>query len=397
MEETIVIQKQFMRNTGTKRWFWMLTIVTTLLLGLGIGQLVQFRDATAESQDGGLSQLAAELDTLKAEHRGIQAKWQSGLLAQIAPTLTDESDAVRRQFVDFLEEIGNPGTAALVVMLQDPSKSVRRKAVEALGEIGERERKAGRNYDAAVIGLAGALTDASEDVYREAIEELGDVRPTSAESLAFVVPALIAVQTKGSSSARDDVLDVLGQIGEDLSEDGQSTDTIRDALIAGLNDNSTKVRTNAIAELSDIRAASTETFAALIRVLSDDAKSVRARAEDVLIKLGRSHAVSITPMLADALTNSQSATTRGHVIDVLGAIGEALVKKGESDEMVVKPLLVALQDTSADVRRNAADELGEMRAKSPDAITALTRALEDSSKNVRGAAKKAIQRIEKAK
>ena len=80
-----------------------------------------------------------------------------------------------------------------------------------------------------------------------------------------------------------------------------------------------------------------------------------------------------------------------------GEIGEALVKKGKSDEIVVKPLLVALRDTAADVRRNAADELGEMRAKSPDAVTALTQALEDSSKKVRSAAQKAIRRIKAAK
>ena len=392
-----MIRKQLIQRANTKRWFWVTTIVLGLLFCFGINQRMQFREATAEAQEEVLPQLTAELDALKAEHKAQQAKWQSQLLAQIAPTLTDESDAVRRQFVDFLEEIGNPGTAALVGMLQDPSKSVRRKVAEALGEIGEDARKAGRNYDAAAIGLATALKDDSDDVFREAIQELGDVRPTSAESLAVVVPALIAVQTKGPSNTRDDVLDILGQIGEDLAESGQSTDTIRDALIAGLNDDSTKVRTNAIAELSDIQAASTQTFAALIRVLSDDAKSVRARAEDVLIKLGRSHAVGITPLLAGALTNSQSATTRGHVVDVLGEIGEALVKKGESDEMVVKPLLVALQDSDADVRRNAADELGEMRAKSPNAVPALTGALEDSSKNVRSAAQKAIRRIQAAK
>ena len=264
------------------------------------------------------------------------------------------------------------------------------------GELSEQERKAGRNYDAAAIGLAGALTDDSEDVYGEAIAELGDVRPTSAESLAFVVPALIAAQTKGSSSTRDDVLDVLGQIGEDLAENGQSTDTIRDALIAGLNDNSTKVRTNAIAELSDIRAASTETFVALIGALSDNSKSIRNRAEDVLIKLGRGNAVMVTPLLTDALTNNQSVSARGHVVDVLGEIGEDLIKKGNSGEIIVKPLLVALQDTAADVRRNAADELGEMQATSPDAITGLTQALKDNSKAVRSAAAKAIRRIEAA-
>ena len=372
----------------------MLTIVTSLLLGLGIGQMVQFREATAESQEEVLPQLTAEFDALKAEHKMLQAKWQSQLLSQIVPTLTDESNAVKRQFVDFLEEIGNPGTAALVAMLQDSSKRVRKKVVEALGEIGEHERKAGRNYDAAAIGLATALQDASDKVFREALQELDDVRPISAESLAVVVPALIEVRTKGSSAARDDVIDVLGQIGENLAKNGQSTDTIRDALIASLNDNSTKVRTNAIVELSDIRAASTETFTALVGVLSDGSKSVRERAENVLIKMGKSHAATVSPILTDALTNNQSANARGHVVDVLGSIGEALVKGGNSGEMVVKPLLVALRDTVADVRRNAADELGEMRAKSPDVITALTHALEDNSKTVRSAAKKAIRRIE---
>ncbi len=390
-------QEKLIPNASTKQWLWMLTIVTSLLLGLGIGQLAQFHSATAEAEDGDLSQFAADLDALQAEHKKIQTKWRTELLAQIVPTLADESNRVKRQYVDFLEEIGTSGTAALVALLQDPSKRVREEAVEALGEIGEHERKAGRNYDAAAIGLAGALTDASNDVFREAIAELGDVRPTSAESLAFVVPALIAAQTKGSSSARDDVLDVLGQIGEDLAKNGESTDTIRDALIAGLNDGSSKVRTNAIAELSDIRAASTETFTALIGALLDNSKSVQNRAEDALIKLGRGHAVTITPLLADVLTDSQSVGARGRVVDVLGEIGEDLTKKGDSGEIVVKQLLIALHDTDADVRRNAADELGEMRAKSPEAIIGLTQALKDNSKTVRSAAEKAIRRIEKAK
>ena len=396
-----MIQKKFIPcmsiKVSVRRWFAVIAVVVGLLLGLGIGQIVQIHEATAESQEGPLSELAAELDALKAKHRMLQAKWQSELLAQVVPTLADESDGVKRQFVDFLEEIGNPGTPALITMLQDPSKRVRKKAVEALGEIGENERKAGRSPDAAAIGLAMALKDSSEEVFREAVQELDDVRPTSPESLAVVVPALIAARTRGSSSARHDVLDVLGRIGEILAKNGQSTDTIRDALIASLNDNSTKVRTNAIDELSDIRAASTETFTALIGVLSDGSDSVRARAEDALIELGEHAATTIAPMLAEALTNSQSSVTRGHVVDVLGAIGEALVDDGNSGEMVVEPLLVALRDTAKDVRRNAADELGEMRAISPEVRTALTHALDDSSKAVRDAAKKAMRRIEKAK
>ena len=319
-------------NISVRRWFWVITVVVGISLGLGMRQIVQLREATAEAQNDGLSELAAELDAIKAKHRMLQAKWQSELLAQVVPTLTDESDAVKRQFLDFLEEIGSPGTPALVAMLKDPAKRVRKEAVDALGEIGEDERKAGKNYDAAAIGLAMALGDASEEVFREALEELDDVRPTSSESLAVVVPSLIAVRTKGSSGARNDVLDVLGRIGEDLAKNGQPTEAIRDALIASLNDDSRSVRTNAVSELSDIRAASAETFTALIGALSDDSDSVRARAEDALIELGETAATTVVPMLADALTSRQSATTRGHVVDVLGAIGEALVDDGKTLE-----------------------------------------------------------------
>ena len=392
-----MIRKRFTPNVNTQRWFWMIATVIGIFLGLGINQMVQLHEATAESHDDGLSELAAELDAIKAKHRMLQAKWQSELLAQIVPTLADESDDVRHEYVDFLEEIGSPGIAALVAILQDPDKDVREEAVEALGEIGENERKAGNNYDTAAIGLATALQDTSDDVFREAVQELDDVRPTSPQSVAIVVPALIEVRMRGSSSARNDVVDVLGRIGEILAKKGQSTDTIRDALIASLNDNSRKVRTNAINELSDIRATSTETFTALIGVLSDGSKSVRANAEDVLIDLGEHAPMTIAPMLAAALTNSASAVTRGHVVDVLGGIGEELVDDGKSGEMVVEPLLGALRDTAEDVRRNAADELGEMRATSPDVQAALTQALDDNSKAVRDAAKKALRRIEKAK
>lgn len=389
-----MIQKRLTPNANTQQWFWGIATVIGICLGLGMSQIVQLYEATAESQESPLSELAAELNAIKAKHRMIQAKWQSELLAQIVPTLADESDDVRREYVDFLEEIGSPGTPALVAMLQDPDARVRIEVVDTLGAIGEQERKAGRNSDAAALGLAMALKDTSEKVFREALEELDDVRPTSPASLAVVVPALTAVQTRGSSSARSEVLDVLGRIGEILAKNGQSTDTIRDALIASLDDKSTKVRTNAIEELSDIRAASTETFTALIGALSDGSKSVRASAEDTLIELGEGTAATLTPMLADALTKSPSAVTRGHVVDVLGAIGEALVDDGNSGEVVVKPLLEALRDTAEDVRRNAADELGEMRATSPDVRTALKHALDDSAKAVREAAKKAIRRIE---
>lgn len=379
-----------------KRCFWVIATVIGVLLGLGIGQMVQFQEATAEPQEG-FAQLKTELNALKAKQRALNAEWQSELLAQVVPTLADESEKVKRQFVDFLEDLGKPGTAALIAMLEDPSVQIRQKAADRLGAIGERERKAKRNVDAIAIGLATALNDSSDKVFREALQELDDVRPTSLESVAVVVPALIAVRTRGSSGARSDVLNVLGLFGESLAKNGEPTDTIRDALIAGLADDASNVRTNAIEELSDIRAASSETFTALTNALTDKSKSVRKRAEDELIQLGKGAATTVIPILADALGTSTSPGTRGHIVDVLGAIGEKGKITEDDHERIVQSLLVALQDTDENVRRNAADELGEMRAASPDVLTALTNARNDSSKKVRNAAQKAIQRIERRK
>lgn len=377
-----------------KRYFWMIATVIGVLLGLGIGQMVQSQEATAEPQEG-FAQLKAELNALKAKQRALQAEWQAELLAQVVPTLADESEKVKRQFVDFLAGIGNSGTAALIAMLEDPSAQIRQKAADRLGAIGERERKAKRNVDAIAIGLATALNDPSDKVFREALQELDDVRPTSAASVAVVVPALIAVQTRGSSGARADVLNVLGRIGESLAKNGEPTDTIRDALIAGLADDASSVRTNAIEELSDIRSTSSETFTALTNALTDKSKSVRNRAEDELIQLGKGAATTVIPILADGLGNSTSPVTRGHIVDVLGAIGEKGKTTEDDHDRIVQSLLVALQDTDENVRRNAADELGEMRAASPDVLTALTNAREDNSQKVRNAAQKAIRRIEK--
>ena len=379
-----------------KRCLWVIATVIGVLLGFGIGQMVQLQEAKAEAQDG-FADLKAELNALKAKQRALQAEWQSELLAQVVPTLADESEKVKRQFVDFLEDIGRPGTAALIAILQDPSEQIRQKAVDRLGAIGERERKAKRNVDTIAIGLATALNDPSDKVFREALQELDDVRPTSPESVAVVVPTLIAVRTRGSSSARDEVVNVLGLIGESLAKNGESTDTIRDVLIASLTDESSRVRTNAIEELSDIRAASTETFSALTNALTDRSESVRNRAEDELIQLGKGAATTAIPILADALGNSTSSVTRGHIVDVLGAIGEKGKVTKDVRERISQTLLVALQDAHEDVRRNAADELGEMRATAPDVLPALTNARKDSSKKVRDAAQKAIRRIERAK
>lgn len=265
-------------------WF-IVILASVLFIGVGMSQMSQFHTGTAEARGAEFAQLTEKFNAIKAEHETLKATWQAELLAQLAPTLADESRGVKQQFLDFLEELGTPATAALIEMLNDSSERVREKAVEALGEIGEDARKAGQNTDAIASGLAAALGDPAERVRREALEELEDVRPTSPESFAVVVPALIARRTIGSSRERSDVLDVLGRIGEKLAEKGQPTATIRDALIASLTDNSSKVRTNAIEELSDMHDNSAETLAALRGALTDSSKSVRRAAQKAIRRI----------------------------------------------------------------------------------------------------------------
>ncbi len=380
---------------------WSVCAGIAVLSALVINQIqtMQHREAIAAQAERPLQQLAEDLDAIKTEHRLLQATWRAELLAQLVPTLADEPEAVKRQFLDLLEEIGASATPAFIALLADPSESIRKRTADRVGRIGEKERKAGRSPDAAALALATALTDPSESVFREVVQELENVRPTSEESLAVILPALRDSRKKRTAQARNEVVDLLGRIGEDLAAAGRDTDRIRDALIAALTDESTKVRTNAVDELSDIRAASAETFGALIDRCTDTAGSVRARAEAALIELGEDAPHTLVPMLATALEQTQSPVTRGHLVDVLGGVGEALTDRDASAEgitgSIVDALRIALTDTVADVRRNAADELGEMRAGGPDVRKALTHARNDADKAVRKAAERALRRIEK--
>ena len=87
-----MIQKRFIANKSRgmsiRRWFWSIITVVGICLSLGISQIIQLHEATAESQNDQLSHLAAELNAIKAKHEMLQAQWQSELLAQIVLTIS---------------------------------------------------------------------------------------------------------------------------------------------------------------------------------------------------------------------------------------------------------------------------------------------------------------------
>ena len=67
----------------------------------------------------------------------------------------------------------------------------------------------------------------------------------------------------------------------------------------------------------------------------------------------------------------------------MGDIGETLVNTGKPANTVVDGLVKALNDKSKDIRKNAADKLGDVGVASQTAISTLVEALNDDSEDVR--------------
>ena len=70
-----------------------------------------------------------------------------------------------------------------------------------------------------------------------------------------------------------------------------------------------------------------------------------------------------------------NSDARQEAIDALGDIGETLVNTGKPANTVVDGLVKALNDKSKDIRKNAADKLGDVGVASQTAISTLVEAL----------------------
>jgi HEAT repeat protein len=101
---------------------------------------------------------------------------------------------------------------------------------------------------------------------------------------------------------------------------------------------------------------------------------------DALAELGEPAFQPLVRVLSD---QSAAATTRANAVVALGKMKHALA---------VEPLVTALRDDDAGVRRHAAKALGGLR--DPDAVDALNQALNDESREVRSAALLALAKYE---
>jgi len=281
---------------------------------------------------------------------------------------------------------------ALAKALHGPDTWARRPAAWALAQIGSDARPA---IDALVRALAGQSGGAWSAVYNTQIH--------AAEALANIgepaVPALLAALDVKDAATRRGAAMALGGIGPKAALSAVP------ALVRRVSDKDKLVRLEALAALAKISpsaaARAAEPLAAdkdyavrhavanalgggapgaaLAKLLNDPRREVRRAAFDSLRRIGPRS----IPMLSAALVDKADPWARRHAARALGGAGAT----------AVPPLVKALSDSDALVRREAAWSLGEIGEPAGEAAKALLRAKDDGDFVVRVAAADALRRI----
>jgi HEAT repeat protein len=308
-----------------------------------------------------------------------------------------DSWTARRAIVVALGRLGDArGALPLVEALRDDHKWVRVDAAEALGKLGDAR---------AVDALIGVLTDSDSLVRATAAAALDRLawRPDDGAAGAAYWIATQQWAKCGETGAIAPLISALGD--EDPAIRGGAARTLADVgtravppLIDALQDPHMTLRgrsgaAEALGGIGDARAVE-----ALLPLLDDREISVRRAAAQALGRLGDTRAAEpLVSALADH--DADMRTAAAEALQQLAwrpegtAAGAAYwVATHQWDEAVraaaVEPLIMALQDPDASVRKPAAEALGKLG--DARAIAPLSGALGDSDIRVARAAARAL-------
>jgi HEAT repeat protein len=244
--------------------------------------------------------------------------------------------------------------AIISALRDDKDDRIREAAATALGRIGERLAARPPAEEAPFTlgrdALIGALrTDKANKVRAAAATALGRLKHSDAAG-AVTDLAAVAGASATPAAARSAAVDTLRRIGPDAAE---AVPALRQALEDRSADLAT--RTGAAAALSNIGKPALEALPALLAVLGD------ARAPPELVRA---------------------------VADSLGGLAkygpEAAAASGRLAELLIA------QNSSAEMRRSAAEALDKFASDGRQALTALRKALRDDDRFVRSLALHAI-------
>eukprot|EP00929_Paragymnodinium_shiwhaense_P058078 TRINITY_DN29092_c0_g1_i2.p1 TRINITY_DN29092_c0_g1~~TRINITY_DN29092_c0_g1_i2.p1 ORF type:complete len:1696 (-),score=382.06 TRINITY_DN29092_c0_g1_i2:399-5486(-) len=250
----------------------------------------------------------------------------------IASLVHDEEPTVRRAVAGVLGRLGPPAlpyAAELATLVDDADVLVRMDAAEALGLLGP-----GAAAQAAV--LAGRLTDADPWVRRNAVVALGRLGAVAAEQHALTVKGLLGDY---NTTVRQSSVDCLVTIGAPAA-----------AICAEhLEDPDPRMRRCLVEVLGAIGMAAAAFAGRLCGRLRDSDSFVRQAVIASLKQMGAAAGVAAAELLDDP-----DPVMRGHGLDALGELG------GEVGALHAAAIADALEDSDAQVRRKAAQVLGQI-------------------------------------
>lgn len=272
-----------------------------------------------------------------------------------------EQDSARHAAAEALMLMGDAALSAFIDGLVDPDWMVRGVAAEALGEMGS---------TSAIDHLVAALGDPQAEVRRAAAWALAQVGK-QAMSAARVVGALFAVLESGDPLVREAAITALGSI--------KHAD-VPNALLWALGDPEAPVREVAADAVGRLGK---ETIQVLIDALDNEYPAIRAAVATAVAKIAKqySKADAATPALIKRLSD-YDADVRRIAAEALGQI---------EDPDATEALCERLWDEVPEVRKMVAWALGQI--EDPDALPSLLQALGDPVPDVQEAVIEALGKL----
>jgi HEAT repeat protein len=275
--------------------------------------------------------------------------------------------------------------------------------------------------------LVSALKARDRNVRLHAVAALGEMGPQAREAVPALVEALRDVRI------RDEVLKALGNIGSETPEAAPAyLESLRieglrmlaaeklerigrpavPTLIDALKDEDPDIRETAARILGNLGPQADQAVPALTAALKDPDRGVSVQAAIALGKIGP-RAKAAVPALFEALQDprvheaSMKALERigfdskDAIPALIGALKYEALRTYAADRLLsigseaVPELIRALEGDYGPIREYAAWILGKIGPNAKAAIPALTDALWDKDKRVRGTAQRALEEIQR--
>lgn len=270
-------------------------------------------------------------------------------LPAVKKALTDPIPEVRAHAAFAVSQIDDQADGAVTVLIPlfaDPAPEVTEAATQAVA----------RYRDRAIPSLRQALTNPNATIRKQSVITLG----LMGEHAGNAVGDLVAIVRDPNNELRAEAAEALGNIGAPALS----------SLTAALKDPSDTVRLQAADALGRIGRAAVAT---LVQALQDDNVNVRLQILNSLIPHTDDAVAGVI-----AATKDPATSVRDLAVQML-----PLVREPKNRDAVVAPLVAALADSEASVRKHAAFALRRLQPPAEMVLPAIKPITQDPNAGVR--------------